>query len=43
VLDHGGQMWVETGGKGACFAFCLPKGAHDTIRTGSGRPGLPRP
>jgi signal transduction histidine kinase len=44
VLDHGGQMWVETGGKGACFAFCLPKHgeAHDTISTGSGGPGLPR-
>jgi len=24
VLDHGGQMWVESGGRGACFAFCLP-------------------
>jgi len=24
VLDHGGQMWVESGGQGACFAFCLP-------------------
>ena len=24
VLDHGGQMWVESGSKGACFAFCLP-------------------
>ena len=24
VLDHGGQMWLETGGQGACFAFCLP-------------------
>jgi signal transduction histidine kinase len=44
VLDHGGQMWVETGGKGASFAFCLPKNgeAHDTISTGSGRPSLPR-
>ena len=44
VLDHGGQMWVETSGKGACFAFCLPKHgkAHDTISTWSVRPGLPR-
>jgi signal transduction histidine kinase len=25
VLDHGGQMWVESGGHGACFAFCLPR------------------
>jgi signal transduction histidine kinase len=24
VLDHGGKMWVETGGQGAGFAFCLP-------------------
>jgi signal transduction histidine kinase len=24
VLDHGGQMWVETSSQGACFAFCLP-------------------
>ena len=24
VLDHGGQMWVESGSRGACFAFCLP-------------------
>jgi signal transduction histidine kinase len=24
VLDHGGKMWLETGGHGACFAFCLP-------------------
>jgi signal transduction histidine kinase len=24
VLDHGGQMWVESGGQGACLAFCLP-------------------
>ena len=34
VLDHGGQMWVETSGKGACFAFCLPTGGtrHDQDR-----------
>lgn len=24
VHDHGGQMWLETGSQGACFAFCLP-------------------
>lgn len=24
VLDHGGQMWVESTSPGACFAFCLP-------------------
>lgn len=24
VLDHGGQMWVESVSQGACFAFCLP-------------------
>ncbi|HZU26355.1 MAG TPA: HAMP domain-containing sensor histidine kinase [Bryobacteraceae bacterium] len=24
VLDHGGQMWVEFGGQGACFAMLLP-------------------
>jgi signal transduction histidine kinase len=33
VLDHGGQMWVEAGGQGACFALYLPKhgAAHDAI------------
>jgi signal transduction histidine kinase len=25
VIDHGGQMWVELGSPGACFAFCLPR------------------
>jgi signal transduction histidine kinase len=24
VIDHGGQMWVESGSHGACFAFRLP-------------------
>lgn len=24
VIDHGGQMWVESGNNGACFAFGLP-------------------
>lgn len=24
VIDHGGQMWVEAGCHGACFAFRLP-------------------
>ncbi len=24
VVDHGGQMWVEFGGRGACFAMRLP-------------------
>lgn len=24
VIDHGGQMWVESGGHGTCFAFRLP-------------------
>jgi signal transduction histidine kinase len=24
VMDHGGQMWVEFGGRGACFAVRLP-------------------
>jgi len=24
VLDHGGQMWVGSGSRGACFAFSLP-------------------
>lgn len=24
VIYHGGQMWVESGGHGACFAFRLP-------------------
>jgi signal transduction histidine kinase len=28
VLDHGGRMWVESGGHGACFAFCLPRPAR---------------
>ena len=36
VLDHGGQMWVEGGGRGACFAFYLPKhGANYTFIAGS--------
>jgi signal transduction histidine kinase len=47
VLDHGGQMWVETGGQGACFAFRLPSTGRtgDTIRTrirGRGSPTLRR-
>jgi signal transduction histidine kinase len=25
VLDHGGQMWVESSRQGACFAFLLPR------------------
>jgi signal transduction histidine kinase len=25
VIDHGGRMWAEPGGPGACFAFCLPR------------------
>jgi signal transduction histidine kinase len=24
VIDHGGQIWVESGSHGACFAFRLP-------------------
>jgi signal transduction histidine kinase len=24
VMDHGGQMWLESDRDGACFAFCLP-------------------
>jgi signal transduction histidine kinase len=24
VIDHGGQMWVESGSHGACFGFRLP-------------------
>jgi signal transduction histidine kinase len=24
VIDHGGQMWVDSGSHGACFAFRLP-------------------
>lgn len=27
VLDHGGEMWVESGGPGTCFAFSLPRAA----------------
>jgi signal transduction histidine kinase len=25
VIDHGGQMWVESGSHGSCFAFRLPR------------------
>ena len=25
VIDHGGRMWLESGGAGTCFAFCLPR------------------
>ena len=25
VIDHGGEMWTESSGQGACFAFCLPR------------------
>ena len=44
VVDHGGQMWLETGGPGACFVFSLPKQpagnplqreTHNTISDGS--------
>jgi signal transduction histidine kinase len=44
VLDHGGQMWVETGGQGTCFAFYLPKhgAAHGTISAGTRMPSLSR-
>ena len=24
VMEHGGRMWAESAGSGACFAFCLP-------------------
>ena len=24
VMDHGGRMWLESGGAGACFVFSLP-------------------
>ena len=24
VIDHGGQMWAESGSQGACFAIRLP-------------------
>jgi signal transduction histidine kinase len=42
VLDHGGQIWVETGGPGACFAFYLPKhrASYDTVSAGSRVPAL---
>jgi signal transduction histidine kinase len=35
VLDHGGQMWVESGSHGACFAVRLPAvlKAHQIMRT----------
>jgi signal transduction histidine kinase len=44
VLDHGGQIWAETGGQGACFALYLPKhgAAHDTISAARCGPGRPR-
>jgi signal transduction histidine kinase len=28
VMEHGGEMWVEFGGPGACFAFTLPRYAN---------------
>lgn len=42
VLDHGGQIWVETDGPGACFALYLPKhrARYDTVSAGSRVPGL---
>lgn len=45
VLDHGGQMWVESGGQGACFAFCLPSAGRpatlsEPVPVGSALPTL---
>jgi signal transduction histidine kinase len=31
VMDHGGQMWVEFGGQGACFAVRLPIFAEEQV------------
>ena len=28
VLDHGGQMWLESASQGACFAFGLPSSGN---------------
>jgi signal transduction histidine kinase len=33
VLDHGGQMWVEAGGQGACFALYLPNTGKPATRS----------
>jgi two-component system, NtrC family, sensor histidine kinase HydH len=36
VRDHGGQMWAETGGHGACFAFILPGRVSEIRKPKSG-------
>jgi len=41
VLDHGGQMWVEAGGQGACFALYLPNTGMPA--TQSARGAMDRP
>jgi signal transduction histidine kinase len=30
VIDHGGDMWVESSNRGACFAFRLPRSSPQT-------------
>jgi signal transduction histidine kinase len=45
VLDHGGQMWVESGSQGACFAFFLPRTERlatlsEPVRLGQALPPL---
>ncbi len=44
VIGHGGQMWVEAGSRGACFAFRLPSpGLAPLLRVaGVGQASRPR-
>lgn len=31
IADHGGEMWVESSGKGACFAIRLPLAVRQSV------------
>ena len=32
VIDHGGEMWVESSSRGACFSIRLPRTIHNGAR-----------